>query len=301
MRILLSILFTFIVSVNQAQSDSLSKNDSFRQRINSFDRIVPAQPDTTGLILIKKPILIRFDTVLLDHHPYYHFSDPLLIVSKKRIAERKDVFFYTTLGLLFFFAIIRQGFSKYLKDLFRIFFRTTMKQRQVKDQLMQKPLPSLLLNILFVLTGAFFINRVFSRHGIGQQYNFWWLYFYSLIGIATIYLVKFLTLKFCAWLFALKEPINDYIFIVFTTNKILGVVFLPLIILLTFTSGIWNQVFYSAGLVLIGGIFLYRFYLTFATIHRQVKVSFLHFLIYIISFEVAPLLLINKLLFKIIE
>jgi hypothetical protein len=45
-------------------------------------------------------------------------------------------------------------------------------------------------------------------------------------------------------------------------------------------------------------LFLYRFYLSFATIERQLKISFFHFLLYLIGFEIVPLLLINKLLFR---
>jgi hypothetical protein len=48
----------------------------------------------------------------------------------------------------------------------------------------------------------------------------------------------------------------------------------------------------------VGGLFLYRFYLSYVSVYRLVKLQFLHFLLYLAAFEIAPLLLINKLLFQ---
>ncbi len=294
MRLTLTIYLVFLFCSSQAQTKSLTIYDSLQNLLESpWQR----RKDNSK---IKKPLLIRFDTAIYNDHTFYSFKNPRIIISGKRDILGKDAFFYVTLGLLFLFALIRQGHSKYLKDLFRIFFRTTMKQRQVKEQLMQRPMPSLLLNILFILASSLFINIVFRHNGIGMQHEFWWLFFYSVIGISIIYLGKFLTLKFFGWLFHMPEPLNAYIFIVFTTNKIIGIALIPLIILLTFSNGMWNQVLFSAVFLLIGGLFLYRFYLTYASIHRQVRVSSFHILIYILALEIAPLLLINKVLFTIL-
>ena len=55
---------------------------------------------------------------------------------------------------------------------------------------------------------------------------------------------------------------------------------------------------YSGGMTiswcLIAGLFMYRFILTYAAIHNQVKVNPFHFFLYLCAFEIAPLLLIYK-------
>jgi hypothetical protein len=45
---------------------------------------------------------------------------------------------------------------------------------------------------------------------------------------------------------------------------------------------------------------VYRYFLSYVTIHRQIRINFLHFIIYLAAFEIAPLLLINKLLLTIL-
>jgi len=46
----------------------------------------------------------------------------------------------------------------------------------------------------------------------------------------------------------------------------------------------------------IGLLLLYRFILSYRAIRKEVKLNSFHFLLYIVGFEVVPLLLIYKLL-----
>ncbi|HVG12838.1 MAG TPA: DUF4271 domain-containing protein [Flavisolibacter sp.] len=300
-RPILFILFLLITSASGfAQADTT-------------DTVVLLPPDTNTVLLpadttvrrdsiptpkrVEAPPILSFDTAVFAGHPFYRIDAPVKLISARRAAGGKEIFFYILLGLFLFFAFVKNAFSRYLNDLFKIFFRTTIKQRQVKEQLMEAPLPSLLLNILFFLIGALFLSIVLERYGLGDNFNFWLLLLYCALGLAAIYLVKFITLKLCGWMFGVAGATDSYIFIVFTTNKILGITLLPLTVLLVFSSGHFNEVVLTLSLLLVAVIFFYRFILSYISIHRQVKISFFHFLLYLCAFEVAPLLLINKLLF----
>ena len=92
--------------------------------------------------------------------------------------------------------------------------------------------------------------------------------------------------------------IDAYIFIVFTTNKIIGIALLPFLVLLAFTYGFVNETAMNLSIVVVAALFAYRYFLSYISIRRQVSISFLHFLLYLCAFEVIPLLLINKLLFR---
>jgi hypothetical protein len=217
---------------------------------------------------------------------------------QKREWQGKESLFYSTIALLIFFALVRNNFARYAADLFALFFRTTIKQRQIKEQLLQAPLPSLLLNIVFFISGALFINLLLAHYGLGQSFSFWLLFLYAILGLVVIYMLKFITLKLCGWLFHMSDVTDAYTFVVFTTNKVIGIALLPFIILIAFSSGPFQQGILSLSIVVVAALFLYRFYLSFATIERRLKISFFHFLLYLIGFEIIPLLLINKLLFK---
>jgi len=297
LRGLLYLLLLFASTPGYAQSDSIQGADTSVNRIDSLtllpvaDTLVLSPPETLV------PQLIRFDTMLLQNHPFYRIDAPLQLISTRKQWSGKEFFFYILLVLLLFFAVIKNAFSRYFKDLLKLFFRTTIQHRQVKEQLMQAPLPSLLLNILFFFTGALFLNIVLQHYGLGTAYNFWLLSLYCALGLAAIYLVKFITLKIAGWLFRLQDAIEAYIFIVFATNKIIGIVLLPLVVLLAFTGGDLNEAVLTMSLLLVGGVFVYRFFLSYMSIHRQIKIELFHFFLYLCAFELIPLLLINKLLF----
>jgi len=231
-------------------------------------------------------------------HPLYRFTDPMRYTVTVHKWKGKEAIFYGLLGLLLLFAILRNSFHRYVQDLFKTYFRTTVKQRQNKDQLLQSPLPSLLFNLFFAISIGMFIALVLQYFGLGRELNFWMLYVYCIAGLAAVYGVKFITLKLLGWLFQIPEATDSYIFVVFTTNKIIGMMLIPFVVVLAFTIGPVQQVAISLSMVLIVGILVYRFFLSYTSIRGRVTISFFHFLLYLLAFEIAPLILINKLLLR---
>lgn len=211
-------------------------------------------------------------------------------------VEGKEVLFYSLILLLLFFALLRNLFPKYFGDLFRLFFRTTLKQRQIKEQMMQTTLPSLIFNLFFVITAALYTDLLLQHFNLSPEKSFWLLFFYCLAGLLSIYLLKYLGLKISGWLFNMEDAANSYIFIVFIVNKMAGIYLLPFIVLLSFMEGDLYQIFLILSWVGIGMLFIYRFILTFSAVHNQIKVNLFHFFLYLCAFEIAPLLLIYKLL-----
>lgn len=218
------------------------------------------------------------------------------LVASERSWRGKEGFFYSIIALLLFFAFSKNAFSRYLDDLFRTFFRTTLKQRQTRDQLMNTPLPSLFFNILFTLSAALFITLLFHHFGLGTDYSFVLLFAFCIGGLLGVYAIKFVTLKLCGWLLGISEATNTYIFIVFTTNKVIGIVLLPFIIGLAFMEQEVYEIVFVLSICTVSLLLVYRFYLSYASIQKQVQMNFFHFLLYLAAFEIAPLLLINKLL-----
>lgn len=234
---------------------------------------------------------------LLQHHPFFGFgSKPVVIHSDLKVFKGKEALFYALIGLLLAFALLRQAFPKYFNDLFRLLFRTTLKQKQIREQLMQTPLPSLLLNIFFAVSGGLYIDLLLHHFGLTPIDNFWLLFLYCCLGLSVIYAVKFLGLKVAGWLFNIKGTADAYIFVVFIINKVVGIFLLPFLILLSFIQGDA----YTVALVLswcgIGILIVYRFLLTYASIRNQVRFNPFHFFLYLCAFEIAPLLLIYKAL-----
>ena len=254
----------------------------------------PPMPQATWQLIDS----LSWQNQILAHHPYFGFGSPVQSIGASPLHQHKgkELLFYVLVGFVLLFAILKGLFPKYFSDLFRLFFRTTLKQRQIREQLVQTPLPSLLMNGFFVLTGGLYIDLVLLHYQFISEEDFWLYFFYAAVGLCVTYIVKFIGLKILGWIFSYNAAASSYIFIVFVINKVMGIFLLPFLFLLAFAP----EPGYSTALLLswigLGCLFIYRFMLTYAAIRNQVKFNIFHFFLYLCAFEIAPLLLIYNLL-----
>ena len=260
----------------------------------------PADTSSMAFILAgKKPfdyLPASYRAVVLSNPYYKPLAAPLKLDTSERNPTGKDALFYLLAGLLLFFALVKLIFGKYVSNMIGLVFRGSLRQKQIREQLLQSPLPSLLLNIFFVLVSGLYAFFLIGRFDAGISAGFWWLLLYCVLGIAGIYLVKFVVLKATGWIFNMRDAADTYIFIVFLVNKLMAIFLLPLLILIAFSKGSWAAPLFTLSYVLVGVFFVYRYIASFAPVRREVKVSQFHFFVYICAFEIIPLLLIYKVL-----
>jgi hypothetical protein len=294
------ILLLWITMGISAQADTLAvKPDSLKTDSSSLSRLNPAFDSLNNSgdsIATSVPLPgFRGDTVFLKL-PVATVTVPEKKGGVEKNFEGKEPIFYFLVFLLLVFGFLRLAFPKYFNDLFRVFFRTTLKQKQVGEQMLQSPLPSVLLNCFFVASAGMYINLILRHFQLSVTENFWMQYVYCMGGLALIYIIKFLGLKLAGWVFNVNETTESYIFIVFLINKILGVFLLPFLVLLAFSGhSVYTFSLYLSW-VGIGLLLLYRFILSFRAVRKEIRFNSFHFILYIIAFEIIPLLLIYKLL-----
>lgn len=283
-------------------NDSLPYTDSLRtEAVSPNPHLgISWQPDTVFAIGST-----QFVWDILKHHPFLGFgASPNFLIRQETDMHHvtgKDWLFYLLVLLLILFSFLKNAFPKYFSDLFRVFFRTTLKQRQISEQLAQTPFPSLLLNGFFIVNAGLYISLLFNHYGINPADNFWLLFLYCCLGLAAIYFVKFIGLKIAGWLFSMKEATYSYIFIVFVVNKVIGIILFPFLILLAFSQGNVYAASLTISWCMLAGMLAYRVILTFAAIRNQVSINPFHFFLYLVAFEIAPLLLIYKALLEILS
>jgi hypothetical protein len=238
----------------------------------------------------------------LRNHPYYNFfGKPIRMPEQLRKTTGKDAWFYFLAGLLLYCGLIRMVFGKYWDNLLTLFFRVTMRQQQLRDQLLQSPLPSLLLNILFFISGGVFLTFVAVHYQIVPQLNTWLLLLYCIALLMAVYLGKFILLKIAGWIFNISHAIDTYIFIVFVVNKMIGIFLLPVVVLMAFPYEALYMVVQTLAFIMLVIFILYRFVISYKPIRNEINVNRLHFFVYLCAFEIAPLLLIYKVLLIFVE
>jgi len=239
---------------------------------------------------------------MLGDNPYFNFLGKSLVeAAPMHFTRSYDRLFYLLLGILFYFALIKVVFSKYLSNLLNLFFRVSMRQQQIREQVLQSPLPSLLLNILFVIVGGLYLSFIARYFNVAPRADLLVLLSNFSVVLAAIYLIKFLVLKSSGWIFNIQRATDTYIFIVFLTNKIMAILLLPFIVMLSFSATFVDQMAVTLSLILVLMLFVYRFVASYAPLRKEIKMNGFHFFLYLCAFEIAPLLLIYKVLLTYLE
>jgi Domain of unknown function (DUF4271) len=235
---------------------------------------------------------------LLKNNRYLNSSgEPVALGATIKQSNQVNYLFYLLLGVVFFLAVLRFFYTRYFSNLFRVFFNTSLRQSQLTDQLLQAKLPSLLYNLLFVVSGGFFLYLLLSLYNQLPAGSKWWLALpLCTTAVGIIYLAKYCTLKFTGWITSYKAPLDTYTFIVFLINKIIGILLIPMIVVMAFAEQSIAQITAVAALLITAMMLLLRFVKSYGLLQGQVKVSRFHFFLYILGIEILPLLLIYKAL-----
>lgn len=234
---------------------------------------------------------------ILAGHPYYAFSKaPVITPYSKRIEQPgEEIYFYTLAGIMLLFAGFKTAFSKYFDDLTTLFFRRTLKQRQLQQQLSQNTLPSFLFNILFVFVAGYYLALMATQLTVNTlPYPFWQLFAFAVAVVSVAYLAKFFLLKLFGWLFKLQHLTDAYIFLIFLVSKILVLFLLPVIVITSLGGTGIKTIIWTLSWLIIGALFLYRFTVALQMVQKSNKVSLFHFFIYFIAFELLPAFVIYK-------
>jgi hypothetical protein len=248
------------------------------------------------------PPTLDFWEKVLALNPFFNFTGkPVVEIFEVHHPNSKDSLFYLIVAILFYFALIRIFFEKYFNNLMTLFFRVSLRQQQIREQVLQTPLPSLLLNILFVISAGLYACYLFHYSPMGAGIPFWILYLNCIVLLGTIYLVKFLVLKFIGWVFSISRATDIYIFIVFLVNKMLGIFLLPFLIIITFSSAEMREIFITISLAMIFVLWSYRVLASYRPVRNEIKLTPFYFFLYLCAFEIAPLLLIYKVLLTYLE
>ena len=215
------------------------------------------------------------------------------IIELRFVSPNKDLLFYIILGLLLIYGIINNLFPQYYLKLFSQFSRSSLRELQNREQLVQNSYASLVSNIGFILSFSLLATLlVFNSHLL--PISFWLAYLYSCLFFTVIYIGKYISLQLMGYIFNVRELVSTYIFVVFMINKVLGILLLPFILMLAFSKPIYYSIAIGGAAILTILLFLYRYLFTLTSVRNKLHISSFHFFLYLCAFEIIPLLILYK-------
>ena len=279
MRFVYLICFIFFyLTVHAQYTDSLPKDSSLTYRPkNSFiyTDVYKVLIDSNSLVNVKgKPKAI-----------------PILI---KRNDSETESFFYIITLLMLALGILKTLYSRYFSTLFRVFFNTSLRQNQLTDQLEQAKLPSLFFNLFFIIVAGIYVFLVLRFFSVQPEKNNFYFIGLCAAAVGFCYFIKYIFLRIIGGITEHSPEANSYIFIVFLLNKIIGISLMPFIILIALSNRNLATYALLTSAIILALMLLMRFYRSYSFLRSRLKISTLHFSIYILAFEVCPPAVIYK-------
>jgi len=225
-------------------------------------------------------------------------TNPFPVIIKQ--AESKDFVFYFILSLFLFLGILNAVFKNYFNTMIRVFFKTSLRQSQLTDQLMQAKLPSLCLNIFSVLVTGFYIFTLLNYKkiiGVNQLE----VLIFSCLAVFVIYVGKYFIIQIAGWITGFKHEAVSYTFLIFLVNKLLAITLLPATCIIIFSSSNIGLFTYKISLLAIGIFYLLRCFRSYGIFENKLSLGKFHFLLYILAVEFIPVLLVLKIGLNIID
>ncbi len=290
-RFFLLLVFLSSLSAGAQQPDSvIQQMDSVLQQPDSVIQAMDSAYISLPVPVKKSPVL---ENVLKENIFLNSTAPPVPVFQQPRKYIQKEMLFYILAFILLLLGILRFSFSRYFNNLVRVFFNTSLRQNQLTDQLLQAKLPSMLFNLFFVIISGWYLYLLLNYYG-AATYDNWNALLVCISSVLIIYLVKFCSLKFAGWLTGYSQEAETYIFIVFLINKIIAICLVPIVIIMALSGIGLVKITVIISFIMITVMMLLRFFRSYGLLQARLKVSGLHFFLYIVGIELLPLLLIYK-------
>lgn len=274
-----------------------SNNDTLGSATNNINYL--SAGDSKGISNIKASAPSVAEKIAGNNKLINLVSSAVFLISKEKQQHGKELIFYLLTILVLITGIFKVFYARYFNTIFRVYFNTSLRQNQLTEILVQAKLPSLIFNILFFISTAIYIWQVLSfYHWINKSLAF--LLPFLILGLAIIYIAKYCVIKFLGWLSGNSAAANSYIFIIFLINKIVGILFIPFIVLLAFSPSDWHSIIILISFFCFGLAFLSRYIRSYDLLRSKLVVSRLHFIIGIAALEILPILILSKTALKIL-
>ena len=216
-------------------------------------------------------------------------SEP--VISGVKTLKRHSFARWFTPFLLLFLGVVISLNRSSVNSLFRSMINLNYLNLLHRDQHFRYNLQNLLLAVLFILSGAFFSQQVLE-YIFDLKIVFWKIIFV----ITLIYLLRHVVMQLVSYAFEDNIEIKQLGYTIFLFNLVLGVLLVPIDLLLAFgQSSVASFSLYS-GIILFSVLYLYRLLRGFLLFGSQIVSNKLRFFTYLCALEIAPILLIIKII-----
>ncbi|MEN5194117.1 DUF4271 domain-containing protein [Sphingobacterium faecium] len=210
--------------------------------------------------------------------------------------ERKRWVLFTSLFLFLAFAIVRFFFSSDVKLIVSAYFNERIIVQVSKEDTILTSWPFIFLYLLFSLALSLFVCIFYAY--ILQRFDFLSFTNYLKVSaiIAIIFALKIGFIRFIAFVFEIQRLVKEYVTILYLIyfNSLLFL--LPIVLVVSLVPLSYLSYIFSFTVIVGILLFSYRFLRTALNVVSQQQFSVFYLILYLCCLEIAPILILVRLL-----
>jgi hypothetical protein len=180
--------------------------------------------------------------------------------------------------------------------LFKALINYSVSNQLVRDENITIQRVLALLSVGFLITGGLVLSLLAKQKGILKtEVSGLTLFFISLSFLAVNYTLKMIWIKFLGMVYKAEKTAGNYLFHILLFNNASGLIFLPLLLFHFYTNHS-HQIFLWLCLWVFALFWVYRLFRGIKAWISAPGFSVLYLIFYICALEIAPLLIVFKLL-----
>ncbi len=257
-------------------ADSTTAKKDSNAAVNPFDIQTQAQkPDTA---VAKAPVSAPATNSFLSPEVY----------SKNFLFW---VFLIMFLLLAFVVSATRYAVSATYQSLLKEgSFRTAFK-----EQTGWGSLGYLSLYVLYWINAGIFVFLTLNHYHFHSAYGQFSTFLLCVLAVGAVFIVKHLILYIVAAVFPIEKSIRQYNFIVIISGVLIGLILAPINIFIAYAPASMTETFIYTGFFVITAVYLLRMFRSLSIGAPYLMTNRFHFFIYLCSVEIAPLIILIKL------
>lgn len=300
---------------NQVVKQSLSlKTDSLKVNVTGIDTVRPLANDSiqqvgdtsvAGMLRLFRFTDEENDELNNTDQPFissstYFKQHQLEVKSSSPQLFNKIAPDWFTVVLFFLIAgitTVKVFYQNIFRQLVEAVYSFAVTNQVVRDENLLVQRASVLLNVIFYCSSGLFFYWISVRYNWNHPFlNEGLLRFLFFAFVTAVFFtVKMLLLKLIGTVFNLDKPVAVFIFSIFLTNNLLGVLLVLITSFMAYLSGVSliNYIYLVIGILALAFIFLlYRAFLISRTVQGY---SLYYLILYFCTLEIVPIVLIIKL------
>ena len=217
----------------------------------------------------------------------------LVLPAYEKASLNTDWLTIVLFGVILVFASVRYSYITYIKHVFTSLFNYPTAVRLFQESNYPASHAAHRLDLIFYIILSVFVFQTFNVLGIAGAGNQLLFYLFSLAGVLVYFFGKRFIYHTISSLFETRAETGEYLFNMSNFNRALGIVFIPLVALVSFSPA------NDPRLIVFSGITIYLVF-QLLLLQRGVLIllrkqfSILYLFLYLCTLEFLPLLLIYK-------